>query len=737
MLTLKAHLTGGAYQTTEWVYGATTATGSDINCNECLVAMKYPDKSSGDPSNTEKEVYTTNGLCERKGFTDRNGNVHTYTFDVVGRPSADAITTLGSGVDGAIRRLETAYDTGGRAYLFTSYDASSGGNVVNQVQRGYNGLSQLTVEYQAHAGAVVIATTPKVQYAYSEMSGGANHSRQVSMTYPSGRTITYNYASVLANTISRLSSITYGSTTLESLDFLGLGTLVKRAHPQPGVDLTYIKQSGESNGDAGDQYTGLDRFGRIVDQRWIKTSDGSHTDRFKYGYDRNSNRLYEDNIVNSLFSELYHANGASAGYDSLNQLTDFRRGTLSDSNSDNIPDTVTTASRTQSWAFDPLGNWSTLTTDGTGQTRTHNKQNQITSIQSLTTPTYDANGNTTKDETAKQYVYDAWNRLVQVKDSGGTPLISYSHDALRRRITEGSSRVLYYSAEWQVLEERDSGVVKVQQVWSPVYIDAMIERDRDADGNSGNGLEERLYVQQDANFNVSSILNTSGSVQERYIYDPYGSPTILAPDWTTRGSSQFAWGYLHQGGRRDGTSGLYSYRHRDLMPVLGRWTRPDPLVQASDHENLFLFVKNSPVGYKDPSGLLIGFTRQPPRVTFGPGTLVVQACHDKWRDDAFVAAAIRCGYTLGVCSGTTRRDKHGRPVFWRDPPRYCADNLAELADMICDAAGSSGPLGQPFDKLVITGHCFSPPVMGPSCRLRAYPKTDLVTSWEGWIIQCS
>jgi hypothetical protein len=28
---------------------------------------------------------------------------------------------------------------------------------------------------------------------------------------------------------------------------------------------------GESNGDGGDQYTGLDRFGRVVDQRWIIT----------------------------------------------------------------------------------------------------------------------------------------------------------------------------------------------------------------------------------------------------------------------------------------------------------------------------------------------------------------------------------------------------------------------------------------------------------------------------------
>src|SRR6266540_6709196 len=172
------------------------------------------------------------------------------------------------------------------------------------------------------------------------MSGGANHSPLVSMTYPNGRVLTYNYSTGLDDTINRLSSLSDNSATLESYAYLGLGTVVKRAHPQPGVDLTYIKQTGESNGDAGDQYTGLDRFGRVVDQRWIVTSGGSHTDRFKYGYDRDSNRLYRTNEVNHSFDELYHANGANNGYDSLNQLVSFARGTLSDANSDGVPDTV-------------------------------------------------------------------------------------------------------------------------------------------------------------------------------------------------------------------------------------------------------------------------------------------------------------------------------------------------------------------------------------------------------------
>src|SRR5262249_54058045 len=155
-------------------------------------------------------------------------------------------------------------------------------------------------------------------------------------------------------------------------------------------------------------------------------------DRFKYGYDRDGNRLYRENVVNTVFSELYHANGASNGYDNLNQLQEFRRGTLSDTNSDNVPDTVTTASRSQVWSFDAQGNWSSLNTDGTPVSRTHNKQNQVTAVGAATL-TFDNNGNLKTDETGKQLVFDAWNRLVQVKDSGGATLATYKYDALDRR----------------------------------------------------------------------------------------------------------------------------------------------------------------------------------------------------------------------------------------------------------------------------------------------------------------
>jgi hypothetical protein len=92
---------------------------------------------------------------------------------------------------------------GGRAYLFTTYDAYTAGNVVNQVQRDFNGLGQFTKEYQSHSGAVNTGTTPKVQYAYSEMTGGANHSRPTNMIYPNGRQLNYNYTAAIDAAISR------------------------------------------------------------------------------------------------------------------------------------------------------------------------------------------------------------------------------------------------------------------------------------------------------------------------------------------------------------------------------------------------------------------------------------------------------------------------------------------------------------------------------------------------------
>jgi RHS repeat-associated protein len=440
------------------------------------------------------------------------------------------------------------------------------------------------------------------------MLAGADDSRLLTVTYPNGRQLTYNYASGLNDHISRLSSLKDNSTTtFEIYDYLGLGTVVRRAHPQSGVDLTYISQSGGS-GDAGDKYTGLDRFGRVVDQLWIHSSTA--TDDFQYGYDRDSNRLYRNNVVNPAFGELYHANGASSGYDYLNQLTAFARGTLSGSIPGGTLDTITTASRSQSWNLDVMGNFTSQTTGTTTVTRTHNMQNEVTGVGQAALK-FDANGNLRIDETGRTLVYDAWNRLVQVKDTSSATLANYAYDALNRRISElgpdlaydlfGLTHHFYYSANWQVLEERVMAVTHAQYVWSPVYVDALVLRDRDP-SNAG-ALSEHLYVQQDANFNVTALVNTSGTVVERYVYDPYGAPTVYDGNWSALAGSAFAWLYLHQGGRYELQTGLYQFRNREYSPTLGRFVQRDPIGFAAGDTNIYRSVSDSPENFTDPSGL--------------------------------------------------------------------------------------------------------------------------------------
>src|SRR5262249_11546170 len=158
---------------------------------------------------------------------DRLSTTHSYSYDVVGRFKTDDVTAFGVGVNQAVKKLEVSYDSAGRPYLFTSWNATPA--VVNQVRRDYNGLGQLTIEYQEHAGAVNLATSAWVGYPYSfdPAAGGANHSRLTYLTYPNGRLLGFSYATGLDDTLSRLTSIVDGATTLEGYTYLGLDTVVK------------------------------------------------------------------------------------------------------------------------------------------------------------------------------------------------------------------------------------------------------------------------------------------------------------------------------------------------------------------------------------------------------------------------------------------------------------------------------------------------------------------------------
>jgi RHS repeat-associated protein len=192
-------------------------------------------------------------------------------------------------------------------------------------------------------------------------------------------------------------------------------------------------------------------------------------------------------------------------------------------------------------------------------------------------------------------------------DSGGTTLVTYAYDARGHRVSRtdsGATTDLYYSAAWQVLEERVGGSAKAQYVWSPVYVDALVLRDRDADADGS--LEERLYAQQDANFNVTALVNASGTVVERFAYDPFGKQAVLDASGAADadGASDVGWDQGFQGMFLDAASGTYKSRVRtDYSPTLGRPITGDPIQFWAGDVNLYRWEGNGPANRVDPSGL--------------------------------------------------------------------------------------------------------------------------------------
>jgi len=110
-------------------------------------------------------------------------------------------------------------------------------------------------------------------------------------------------------------------------------------------------------------------------------------------------------------------------------------------------------------------------------------------------------------------------------------------------------------------------------------------------------------VQQDANYNVTALLDNNGNVVERYAYDPFGSFTVYDANWNPRGSSSYAWVYLFQGERYDATSRMYRFGQRDVSPTLGNFAETDPTGFGAGDQNLYRLEGNSPSNWVDPSGL--------------------------------------------------------------------------------------------------------------------------------------
>ncbi|MCI0539757.1 MAG: transglycosylase SLT domain-containing protein [Verrucomicrobiales bacterium] len=623
-LTAKNATTGD--QLTKYVYGTTTSD-SDVASFDLLRAVIYPDSDDADsPLGNgadgvyDRMEYKYNRLGEVKEIKDQLQTVHVLEYDKLSRLIHDRVSSLGSGVDGAVRRISRTYEVRGLLEKVTSHDNATvgSGTVLNEVQFAYDDFSQLIREFQEHSGVVNTANPGSLRLLYAYASGSANHVRPTSLRYPTPtssnpttRLLSYDYASGADANLNRVSKLLDGAADRLVYSYLGLQEIIRLQYSEPGMELTYLKQGSESNGPAGDQYNGLDRFGRCVDQRWLKTSDGSSVERVKYGFDRASNRLWRENS-GTTGQDFIHA------YDGLNRLSRFRRGDLN-----GTYDNLTTTLYEQQWTFDPTDNWTREKKDVNGdgtwdwdKGRTHNKANELLAIgDDSYFLAHSLAGNMTKvpqmwaESATWDLSWDAWNRLVKVMDGANT-VNQHKYDGLNRRIVRivGSvNRHYYYSDKWQILEERkDSNTYAERQFfWGLRFVDDLAWRDRDADGDGSHTLEERLYVLNDY-FHVTAVANPSGVVQERCWYDAYGYPFVMTGSFAPRGgiwSSLYDWETWYGSYRQDLETALHQVRNRFFHFKLGRWPSRDPIGE-NGRPNLYAYVRSNPISQVDPLGLL-------------------------------------------------------------------------------------------------------------------------------------
>jgi len=334
------------------------------------------------------------------------------------------VSTLGTNIDGSVRRIDRAYEVRGMVSTITSYSDTSATTAVNQILREYTDFGLLEKEYQEHSGAKD-ANTLCVEYDYTGASDGL---RLESVRYPNGRLVHYTYGSAGsdADNLSRLDAIKADNSgspgdTLASYVYLGLGTVLREDYEEPDVRLDLW-------GGTSGSFQGFDRFGRVKDQLWYDYGSSADADRFLYGYDRAGNRLWKENDVAANLGTPVHLDELY-DYDDLYQLLAVDRGNLNGTEDGIVGGTEAFA---QDWDLDQTGNWEGFDqdTDGNGnnelvQTRSHNDANETGTIGATTgtnwaDPVHDAAGNMTtlpKPSAPGSSItaeYDAWNRLVEV-----------------------------------------------------------------------------------------------------------------------------------------------------------------------------------------------------------------------------------------------------------------------------------------------------------------------------------
>ena len=199
---------------------------------------------------------------------------------------------------------------------------------------------------------------------------------------------------------------------------------------------------------------------------------------------------------------------------------------------------------------------------------------------------YDMQGNLLKAAGAEgitSYTYNAFNQQTAVLTADGGKLENqYDAEYLRAgTIENGEKRTfLYYQGE--LIAEADKSEEPISRYILGYGVAA----------GWNQGREGYYSYHLDEQNSTAYITGVGGRIENAYQYDAFGVIRKSQEELPNR--------ILYTGQQYDQISGQYYLRARYYNPVVGRFLQED--VYRGDGLNLYVYCKNNPVVYYDPSG---------------------------------------------------------------------------------------------------------------------------------------